>query len=94
MLSVHAAISAADAACVKRAGMRAAGQAHADAVRLVRQLFPGDADADRASSQLGALIDRKNTIEYEARRARPDEATTAVSRAERGVRWADEVIQG
>jgi hypothetical protein len=74
--------------------MRAAGQSHADAVRLVRHLFPGDAEADRASSQLGALIDRKNIIEYEARRARPDEAATAVSRAERVVRWATAVIQG
>lgn len=39
LLSVHAAISAADAACVATAGIRSVSQTHMDQVRLVRQLL-------------------------------------------------------
>lgn len=67
LLSVHAAISAADAACVGKQGVRSTSKGHTDQVRLVRQLFPDSEGASRAASQLAALIDRKNTVEYEAR---------------------------
>lgn len=88
LLSVHAGISAADAVCVGRYGVRSASKTHADQVRLLRQLLPDDDAAKRASSQLAALIDRKNTVEYEARVCTERDAETATKQAERLVEWA------
>jgi hypothetical protein len=42
--------------------VRAAGKSHADAVRLIRQLFPGDEGAQRASNQLANVVGLKNEI--------------------------------
>jgi hypothetical protein len=56
---------------------RSISQTHADQPRLIRQLLPDDENARRAATQLEALIDRKNTVEYEAPRSGPDEAQLA-----------------
>ena len=72
--------------------MRAAGRSHSDAVRLIRQLRPGDNEALRASNQLANVVNLKNAIEYEARRATVKEATALVEWARRIVRWADSVL--
>lgn len=88
LLSVHAGISAADAVSVGRFGVRSVSKTHADQVRLLRQLLPDDEAAKRASNHLAALIDRKNTVEYEARVCTPKDAETATKQAERIVEWA------
>lgn len=88
LLSVHAGISAADAACVAEHGVRSISPTHMDQVRLIRQLFPGDDEAKKASSHLGALMDRKNTVEYEGRLCRAHDAEAAIKHAERLVTWA------
>jgi len=88
LLAIHAAIAAADAVCVASAGVRSASQTHADQPRLVRQLLPDDEAARRAATQLEALIDRKNTVEYEARRCRPEDAQVSAKQAQRIVEWA------
>ncbi len=67
LLAVHAGISASDAGCVAHHGLRSISQTHMDQVRLIRQLFPGDDEAGKASDHLAALLDRKNTVEYEGR---------------------------
>jgi len=59
-----------------------------DQVRLIRQLFPGDDEAKKASSHLAALLDRKNTVEYEGRLCRVHDAEAAIKHAERLVAWA------
>jgi hypothetical protein len=43
--------------------------------------------------QLRALIAKKNTVEYESRRARAKEAAEAVARATRIVEWAGETVR-
>ena len=88
LLSVHAAISAADAVCVGKSGVRSVSRTHTDQVKLLRQLLPDDDATTRASNQLAALIDRKNTVEYEARVCTEREAETATKQAERVVEWA------
>lgn len=93
LLAVHAAISASDAACVTRAGVRSASQAHMDQVRLIRQLFEGDSEARKASDHLAALLDLKNTAEYEARLFERAEAETALKHVERLVNWARKVCR-
>lgn len=92
LLSVHAGMSAADAVCVGRFGVRSASKTHSDQVKLVRQLLPGDDSARRASAQLAALIDRKNTVEYEARICTQKDAEIATRHAERLVGWARETL--
>ena len=94
LLAVHAAISAVDAFCVASAGMRGAGPTHMDQVRLIRQLFAGDPEARKASDHLAALLDRKNTAEYEARLFQRAGAETALKHAERLVNWARQVCRG
>jgi len=88
LLSVHAAISAADAVAAGLFGIRSVSQNHADQPRLIRQLLPEDGAAERAAEQRAALIDLKNTVEYEARRFKSEEAVVATKRAERVVNWA------
>jgi len=92
-LAVLAAINGGDASCVARAGVRAAGKSHADAVRLIRQLLPGDELAQRASNQLANVVGLKNEIEYEARRTTAKDATELVGWARRIVRWAAETVE-
>lgn len=92
LLSVHAGISAADAACVTRFGLRSASKTHSDQAKLVRQLLPANEAAKRASTQLAALIDRKNTVEYEARICTQHDAEITTRQAERMVGWAREVL--
>ena len=92
LLSVHAAIAAADAVCVGKHGLRSMSKAHADQVKLLRQLYPDSEPASRAASQLAALIDRKNTVEYEARLCTEKDAETSTKQAERVIDWAREVL--
>ncbi|MDI6771621.1 MAG: HEPN domain-containing protein [bacterium] len=91
LLAVHAGISAGDAACVAQHGLRSISQTHADQVRLIRQLFPGNNEAKKASDQLSALLDRKNTVEYEGRLFQAHDAETATKHAERLVAWARKI---
>ncbi len=88
LLSVHAAISAGDSVCVSKFGLRSVSQTHADQVKLLRELFPDDEATMQACKQLAALIDRKNTVEYEARLCTRDDAEIATKQAERIVNWA------
>jgi len=67
-------------------------KAHADQVKLLRQLYPDSEPASRAASQLAALIDRKNTVEYEARLCAEKDAETSTKQAERVIDWAREVL--
>lgn len=92
LLAIHAAIAEADAACVACAGVRCASQTHADQPRLIRNLLAGKEDVQQAATQLEALIDRKHTVEYEARRCRPEDAQASVRQAQRVVEWARTLI--
>ena len=92
LLAIHAAMSAADAACVSSAGLRSASPSHADQPRLLRQLLPDDEEAKRTAAQLEALIDRKNTVEYEARRCQPADAQISTKQAQRVVQWVRSLI--
>jgi len=92
LLAIHAAIAGADAACIHSGGVRSASQTHADQPRLIRQLLPGNEDARRAAAKLEALIDRKNIVEYEARRCRPEDAQISTKQAQRVVEWVRTVV--
>lgn len=94
LLALHAAISAADAVCVASRGVRSMSPTHMDQVKLLRQLFPGDEAARKASNQLADLLDRKNAVEYEARLFKESDAEVATKQAERVVVWARRIRSG
>lgn len=56
-LAVLAGIAAADAACCARLGVRARGQAHAEAVKLLATVEPGGSDM---AKDLRRLLNRKD----------------------------------
>ncbi len=92
LLAVHCAIAAGDAACVAQAEVRSNSPTHTDQVRLVKTLFPDDSEAERAAKELASLLDKKHTVEYEARRCIAKDAEAAVARAERLLNWARRVV--
>lgn len=90
--SIHAGINATDAVTVALAGRRSTDSDHQRAADLLEEVGPrSEAIADRAK-QLRALLAKKNQVEYESRRATAKEAAEAVSRAERIVRSAMQIV--
>jgi hypothetical protein len=91
LCAIHAAISAADAFVVAAAGRRSADPDHMRAVDLLEQLARGSGgDIETRARQFRSLLQMKNVVEYEGRRATSKEAEDAVLRCERFVAWAVE----
>jgi hypothetical protein len=82
-LAVLAGIAASDAACCARLGVRARGQAHAEAVELLGTIAPGGADM---AKDLQRLLNRKDDSQY---------GLTLVSSADaaRMVGWAKRLLR-
>lgn len=92
LTAIHAGISAADAVAIALAGVRSADPDHGRAAALLEQVA-GQSDIVRTRArQLRMLIEKKNAVEYESRRASADEAVQAVERAHRIVSWAREAV--
>lgn len=92
LLAIHAGISAADAVAVALRGSRSADPDHRAAADLLRSAGRGAPAFDARARQLVALINKKNTVEYEARRSTREEGQDALLRAERFVEWATALI--
>ena len=90
--AIHAGISAADAATVALAGVRSTDPDHQRAADLLEEVAASASEGRERVRQLRALLARKNTVEYESRRATGKDARDAVARAGRIVDWAKEVI--
>jgi hypothetical protein len=82
-LAVLAGIAASDAACCARLGVRARGQAHAEAVELLGTVEPGGTDM---AKDLQRLLNRKDDSQY---------GLTLVSSADAGrmVGWAKRLLR-
>ena len=78
---------------VSHAGLRSNSPTHMDQVRLLRLMFAGSG-AEQAARQLAAILDRKHTVEYEARLCTAGDAETALKHAERILAWAQTIVQG
>lgn len=81
-LAVLAGIAASDAACCARLGVRARGQAHAEAVDLVGGVEPHGADM---AKDLQRLLNRKDDSQYGV-------AFVSASDAARMVGWAKRLL--
>ena len=88
--AIHAAISGTDATTIALGGVRSTDPDHQRAADLLVEIA-GSEGRERAR-QLRALLGRKNTVEYESKRATAREARDGVDRAGRLVEWAKEVL--
>lgn len=87
-LAIHAAINAADAVCGARLGERAAGEAHQQALDLLRTAGSEGVAVER---ELRRLLPLKTTAEYEPDDVASGVAKKAVDRALRCVEIAQAV---
>ena len=92
LLAVHAGISAADAFCVGLGRRRSSDPDHMRAADLVESVGSNTQPARERASTLRALINVKNRVEYESKRAGRDDADNAIKRCARLVSWAKEEI--
>ena len=83
---IHCAISAADSLCVHFHGKRGSSKDHSDAVRLLAELFADD-EAQHQANRLGAILAKKNQVEYEERMFSQAEAVNLVKQVERLLAW-------
>ena len=92
LLSVHAAISSGDAVSVALAGLRSSDPDHFRAVDLLAGVVRDSEELTQRVRQMRALLQKKNVVEYESRRATAIEARDAVERAGRLVDWAEAIV--
>jgi uncharacterized protein (UPF0332 family) len=83
ILAIHAAISAADALCVRTLGKRSASENHRDAIILFQGIDPRDNDLRKAAMRLGDLLKIKTDAEYGERSQSEKDAELAKLNAER-----------
>lgn len=90
--AIHAAISGTDAATVALAGVRSTDPDHQRAADLLDEVAESTPEGRARARQLRALLARKNTVEYESRKASAKDARDGVERAGRIVDWAKEIL--
>jgi HEPN domain-containing protein len=90
--AIHAAISGTDAATIALAGVRSTDPDHQRAADLLAEVAGSGAESRERARQLRTLLARKNTVEYESRKASAKDARDGVERASRIVDWAKEVV--
>jgi len=91
--AIHAAISGTDAVTTALAGVRSSDPDHQRAADLLEEVAGSAPEVRERARQLRALLARKNTVEYESRKASAREARDGVERAGRIVDWAKGVLQ-
>ena len=91
--AIHAAISGTDAVTIALAGVRSSDPDHQRAADLLEEVAGSAPEVRERARQLRALLARKNTVEYESRKASAREARDGVERAGRIVDWAKGVLQ-
>jgi len=85
ILAIHAAISAADALCVRTLGKRSASENHRDAIFLFQSIDTNDAEIRKAAIRLSELLKVKTDAEYGERPQSRSDAEYARLNAERFV---------
>jgi HEPN domain-containing protein len=81
--AIHCAISAADALCVYKKGLRSAGDSHADAIAFFMSIDPNDSEIKRCAQHFSALIGIKSAAEYGDRLLNKNDAEIAKKHASR-----------
>ncbi len=81
--AIHCAISAADALCIFKKGLRNASERHQDAVALFLGIDPNSEEIRRNMNHLSRLLDIKTNAEYGEKLSSQNDATNAKKHAER-----------
>ena len=89
-LAVLAGIAASDAACCARLGIRARGQAHAEAVSLLGSVDPGGTSM---AKDLQRLLNRKDDSQYGLTLVASPDAARMVGWAKRLLRLSREAVE-
>lgn len=90
--AVHAGISAGDAVTVVLGGERSTDPDHMRLADLIEEHAGTGEDSRAHAKPLRLLVNKKNLVEYEARRATQADAREGVERADRLVSWAGRVV--
>jgi hypothetical protein len=90
---VKAGISANDALLVYKEGICCKSQMHVDAVKLLKAKIK-DNGVNEAAKHLTKLIYAKNTVDYDARLYKKDEAYTLEKHLDRFMDWAESLLPG
>jgi HEPN domain-containing protein len=90
--AIHAAISGTDAVTIALAGVRSTDPDHQRAADLLEEVVASAPEIRERARLLRALLARKNTVEYESRKASAKDAREGVERAGRLVDWAKEIL--
>jgi len=90
--AIHAGISGTDAATIALAGVRSTDPDHQRAADLLEEVAASTPEGRERARQLRALLARKNTVEYESRKASAKDARDGVERADRIVDWAKSLL--
>jgi hypothetical protein len=88
LLSVHAGISHADAACIQVDEKKSTSGDHRDAVRLLREVF-GNRLPDARERDLRTLVEVKDQVAYQGRHYPLDEALRLLKRAREFAKWVE-----
>jgi HEPN domain-containing protein len=90
---IHAAISGTDAVTIALSGVRSTDPDHQRAADLLEEVAASAPQNRERARQLRALLARKNTVEYESRKASVKDARDGVEKAGRIVDWAKDVLE-
>jgi len=88
--AVHAVIAANDAFCLFHLGERAAGEAHTEAVAVLRRACRGtrfEPEATRKAHQLADVLQAKSLAQYSGRQLDASAAQRVMKQAERFIDW-------
>ncbi len=88
---MHSGISACDAVTIAVAEVRSADDDHLRAADLLEEVGKSN-QANAHAKQFRLLVSKKNSVEYQARRATAREARDGVERAARLVTWARSIV--
>ena len=81
--AIHCSVSAADALCIFKKGLRNASENHNDSIALFMSIDPNSDDIKRCVKHLSSLLSIKTDAEYGERLAGSNEAEQAKKHAER-----------
>ena len=84
-LAIHAGISAADALCISRLGVRSSGESHEEFIQLINRV--NIKDINLKIRQLSNLISVKNSAEYSENLMTEKDSLSAKQNAERFLSW-------
>lgn len=90
--AIHCAISAADALTVAFKGLRHVGERHTEVVNLLQSIEMDQQVLKSKTRQLLALLDVKNSTEYEEKLTSENGANVALKNAERFFLWVKEQL--